>query len=274
MKAQNLTISVPYNGCDKDCPYCVSRMTGYIDTNELLIDSNLDKVRKIAEIAQVSSVLLTGKGEPCLNSDWIKKYCELFRDYPIELQTNGLKLLKEVDLLSILHDAGLDVLALSLDKLEDFEKFVPLFAQARELDLVIRVTLNITKLIPEHVTTKKILGLCRAAHISQLSFRQITIPNYVKPQRGKKRKATIDWIHKNVSQDQYHNLVNQIIAMEPRVIRKLPYGATVYDIGGIAITWFNYCIQDQHGVDDIRSLIFQEDGHLYTAWDSQASILF
>ena len=62
--------------------------------------------------------------------------------------------------------------------------------------------------------------------------------------------------------------------MDPRVIRKLPYGATIYDIGGIAVTWFDYCIQDAHGVDDIRSLIFQEDGHLYTAWDSPASILF
>lgn len=273
MKAQNLTISVPYSGCDKDCPYCVSKMTGYIDTNELLIESNLDKVRKIAEIAQVSSILLTGKGEPCLNSDWIEKYCELFRNYPIELQTNGLKLLKEVDLLSNLHDAGLDVLALSLDKLEDFETFQPLFAQAKLLDLVLRVTLNITKLIPIDTTAERILGLCREAHIDQLSFRQITIPRYVEP-RGKECQDVMVWIHNNVGQDQYSGLVEQVTRMDPRVIRKLPYGATVYDVNGIAVTWFDYCIQDQHGVDDIRSLIFQEDGHLYTAWNSPASILF
>ncbi len=275
MKAQNLTISVPYKGCDKDCPYCVSKMTGYIDTNELCIDRNLEKVRKVAEAAQVSSVLLTGKGEPCLNPAWVNRFCRTFREYPIELQTNGLILLRELidspkkdGWLTQLRSLGLSVLALSLDRLSDFEKFTPLFTYASGLNLIIRVTLNITKLISVHATAENILRLCHAAHINQLSFRQITVPN------NAVLHDTADWIHKNVSQDQYHGLVKQVTDMKPRVIRKLPYGATIYDIGGIAVTWFDYCIQDDHGVDDIRSLIYLEDGHCYTAWDSPASILF
>ena len=34
MRANNLTISVPYKGCDKDCPYCVSKMTGYMESDK------------------------------------------------------------------------------------------------------------------------------------------------------------------------------------------------------------------------------------------------
>jgi len=31
MKAWGLTISIPINGdCNKNCPYCISKMTGYI----------------------------------------------------------------------------------------------------------------------------------------------------------------------------------------------------------------------------------------------------
>ena len=47
MRAQNLTISVPYKGCDKDCPYCVSKMTGYIESDEGAFYGNMEKVSKI-----------------------------------------------------------------------------------------------------------------------------------------------------------------------------------------------------------------------------------
>lgn len=278
MKAQNLTISVPYNGCDKNCPYCVSRMTGYVDTNSTLINRNLTRVRKVAEAAQVSSVLLTGKGEPCMNPGWVDKFLEKFFDYPIELQTNGLILLQEAktkeklryDRLEIMRDFGLNVLALSLDKMEDFNTFMPLFQKAHDLDLVIRVTLNITKMLP-NITVQEILETCKMVWVDQLSFRQITIPNHTVDSVD---KEPVEWIRKNVSHDQYHGLIKQISNMAPRIIRQLPYGATVYDVNGIAVTWFDYCVQDQHGIDDIRSLIFMEDGHLYTAWNSRASILF
>ena len=40
MKAQTLAISVPNYGCNKNCPYCVSKMTGYLKSNESLFLDN------------------------------------------------------------------------------------------------------------------------------------------------------------------------------------------------------------------------------------------
>ncbi len=47
---------------------------------------------------------------------------------------------------------------------------------------------------------------------------------------------------------------------------KLPYGAMLYMYDDISVTYFNYCIQDNHNENDVRSLIFHEDGHLSTSW--------
>ena len=44
----NLTIAVPYYGCDKNCPYCVSKMTGNYENNINLFYKNLDKVKTVA----------------------------------------------------------------------------------------------------------------------------------------------------------------------------------------------------------------------------------
>ena len=82
MKANNLSISIPNRGCDKNCPYCVSKMTGHVEFNENLFYRNLPKVFQFSQMAQISSVSLTGKGEPMLNFDAIKIVLETFRKFP------------------------------------------------------------------------------------------------------------------------------------------------------------------------------------------------
>jgi len=57
------------------------------------------------------------------------------------------------------------------------------------------------------------------------------------------------------------------------LIRELP-NLRIYDYKGLSVSSSDYCMQDESGADDIRSLIFMEDGHLYTNWNSKASILF
>ncbi len=73
MDSENLTICIPPERdgprCDKNCPYCISRMTGYIDHNYHMVMRNIDKVKTAAKAARVYSVMLTGAGEPLLNLD-------------------------------------------------------------------------------------------------------------------------------------------------------------------------------------------------------------
>ena len=71
-------------------------------------------------------------------------------------------------------------------------------------------------------------------------------------------------------QKMYEQLKN---SQESRVLRTLPYGATLYDYKGVSVTHFDYCIQDTHGEHDDRSIIFQEDGHLYSTWNSKAGLI-
>jgi sulfatase maturation enzyme AslB (radical SAM superfamily) len=125
MKAQNLSICIPNRGCNKNCPYCISRMTGYMDANEMLAKRNLGTVKHFAGQLNVSSVLLTGKGETLLNDKTVNDvlfYLEEFKCYVTELQTNGLTLFDSndnVNLLDSLYKANLNIIAFSIDNPED-----------------------------------------------------------------------------------------------------------------------------------------------------------
>lgn len=279
MRAQNLSICVPYRGCDKDCAYCVSKMTGYSEADRQRMRENLPKVASVASMADVSSVLLTGKGEPCLNMDDVIYLLDAFAHLPAELQTNGLQLLKRFEHdpacgdLERLRRHHLNVLAFSLDGLSQFEQMAKLFARARTLGLVVRVTFNLTDQVNDDVNFEDFIAACRAAGVDQFSLRQVSVPNEVVLTEPK-AAAAADWIRQHVDPEQYQRLVAELLSRDPRLVRKLPYGAAVYDVDGIAVSFFDYCIQDDHRSDDIRSLIFNEDGHVYTAWNSPASILF
>jgi organic radical activating enzyme len=282
MRAQNLTISVPYEGCDKNCPYCVSKMTGYPKSSHTLMARNINKVKRLAHAAQVTSVLITGKGEPCMDRELLQSIVSEFKAYPVELQTNGCILsvtrahlhspTSNEDAVARLFRAGLNVLALSLDVLEDFRSFNDLLSHAREVGLVTRVTLNLTDMIPADTPLRTVLDLCEENCVDQLTFRKITTPNYIVD--TKEAYEAKRWIASHTNDEQFDRMMWEVKELGHHVVRNLPYGAVVYDIDGIAVTGFDYCVQDTNNNEDIRSLIFMEDGHVYTSWNSKASILF
>lgn len=271
MKANNLSICVPYKGCDKNCPYCVSKMTRYNVCSDIrYMARNYRKVKNFAKMANVTSVSITGKGEPCLNMkdtlELIREFCE----FPVELQTNGLKLLREPALISAMQLEGLDVLSLSFDKLSDFDKFSTLFLIAHNHGLTTRVTYNITRMTPKDTSFLDFMTLCEKYGIDQFSFRQVTVPKEIKILTEEAKKAK-KWIEENVYTPQYLLLKDQI---KGNLLRELPYGAALFDYEGISVTAFDYCIQEKSDSNDIRSLIFQEDGHVYSTWNSKASRIF
>ncbi len=278
MRAQNLTIAIPNKGCDKNCPYCVSKMTGAISTNETLLLRNLPKVKRIARAAQVTSVLLTGKGEPTLNLPWTERLIEEFAEWPVELQTNGLRLAADMKnhngaIIDKLAIAGLNLLAFSLDQITQFDDLAPMFSALRKRGILVRVTLNVTDLLDAELTFDEALQRCKQSQAQQFSLRQITIPNHVNLS-GDEASAVASWIKTHGKPELYDKLVGQMKERSTHLLRELPYGAKVYDVDGVAVTYFDYCVQDNHGDDDVRSLILQEDGHLYTSWNSLASALF
>ena len=100
MKISTLTVIVGTTACNAKCPYCVSKMTPAcgVDTPCEPNYRNFGIACRFARDAGVSTVLLTGKGEPTLSPDSVTYYVDRSHDsgFPfIELQTNGIRLVED-----------------------------------------------------------------------------------------------------------------------------------------------------------------------------------
>ncbi|KKN13813.1 hypothetical protein LCGC14_1002610 [marine sediment metagenome] len=272
MEAETLSVSIPYKGCDKQCPYCISKMTGYIEGNMEVIMKNYSKVVQMAKNARVNNVIITGKGEPVLNPALIKVALEKFYDFPIELQTNGIKLKSSGKrMLEDFFSRGLNTLALSVDKLSDVVELYDLIEFANEIGLVTKILI---------IVTDELRGLTLDDFIEDCNARQFTIRKATAPDWGFDNTNlavyTKEWIRKNVGYESKSFIETSVrkLMKDGRLIRKLSYGPFVYDYCGVSCVYFNRCIQESSGDGDVRNLIFQEDGHLYYFWNSMASIIF
>ena len=268
MIANNLTISIQNVGCDKNCPYCVSKMTGYVDNNKALMLKNVNKVLTIARSAQISAVLLTGKGEPCLNMYEVLTFTQLFSEFPLELQTNGIFLSQNLEVIKTLASQGMNVVAVSMD--DDSSQIVKKISDTvHKSGMILRVTFNVTN--NSRITNfNDLLYRCKSWGVDQLTLRKVVAPNFSEETQQTK------WIKDNVDILLYSKLIDEMRRMceSGHHLRTLLYGTEVYDLQGIAVSYSDYCVQDDNNTNDIRSLIFQEDGHLYTSWNSKASVLF
>lgn len=274
MRAETLTISIPNIGCDKNCPYCVSKMTGSTKADLNLMRRNGPKVAKLASMARVNSVLITSKGEPLVNLNNVLEFLSYFNEWPVAIQTNGRKLYNELkkgehQTISKLWNAGLNVLAVSVDSDTQLTDEVPLIAKAaRDLGLVTRLTFNVNS----HLTmsVKDILRVCKEIGVNQATFRRLSIPV-----NGNQDEEAAKWIKDNTEDDYYASMFDEVLWEEdPIVIKTTADGTEIYDCDGVSVAFPKECIQEYAREDEIRSLIFKEDGHLYTSWNSDASILF
>jgi hypothetical protein len=281
MEAQNLTISIPppEEGpiCDKNCTYCISAMTGYIEPDVQTLIRNIGKARTLARAANVSNILLTGKGEPLLNFETVCYILESFMEYPSEIQTNGLWLSRHHDHVDTLKRAGLDTVAISVDHLNQMDDVKELVRSIRRSNMTCRVCLNLTDKIPTDLSFRSIFDTIKSFGVHQLLIRNVMVPQVVNYDTKRAANA-VKWIQEHVDPRVYKKLYVDFEAMIDRerdLVRTLPHGAEVYALQGIDVSFSDYCIQENNNTKDIRSLIFLEDGHMYTSWDKvPASRLF
>jgi len=286
MKAQNLTISVPAERCDKNCPYCISMITWQPDNDIIRMYENLSAVQRVADRAGVTNVLITSKREPFMNSGETLHFARCFMDYWLEIQTNGLYLSKHVssdnEAFAIeLSRCRVNVIAFSIDQLEDIDNYADVFKTLKKFGIITRVCINLTKKITSKYGFYNITEAVTKhrdergiPYVRQLLFRDI---NY--PSTASKDSRVVQWIDENVNSAHYTSIVAQAVRAEAtgdmRELRKIPHtGVTIYSYKNLSICFSDYCIQEKNRTEDIRSLIFQSDGHLYTSWDDPASILF
>jgi len=280
MKAQTLTISVPSDKCDKNCEYCISRMTGYIEYDPYMFFRNLDKIKTISKAAGVSTVLLTSKKEPLLNFDMVGTIISRFKEFPIEIQTNGIWLNNNYSRsVKVLQNDGIDIIAVSIDHLSQMTHFRKMFEEIKNSHLTLRICLNLTNKISDNIMFTDVMSIMLDHNIDQLLIRNITTPEFITGIHGgygAEAKKTAHWIKKNTDPARYKLWYDHFMSMieNKDLIRTLPHGTQVFDFKGIAVSFSDYCIQEANNTEDIRSLIYTEDGHCYTTWDKKSSILF
>jgi uncharacterized Fe-S cluster-containing radical SAM superfamily protein len=271
MKANNLTISVENHGCDKDCPYCISKITGNVNSNRGRVLKNLSKVKTLTSAAQVSSVLITSKGETLLNYDDTLMFIDHFERYPLELQTNGVWLSKNTDKISELANAGLNIVSISVDSKAEISSMRHMLRIIKAHNMLVRICFNFTDYVKEQCFAEFMSYYFYGGDIDQVLIRNVGYPRHNKI----KTDRYIDWINEHNAQEKYNDFYQQVVNdYTSPLIRTLAHGAKIFDVNGIAVCFSDYCIQEAHNEEDIRSLIFLEDGHLYTSWSSMASKLF
>ena len=272
MRAASLSVCVPYQGCNKNCPYCVSKMTGLPDDDETdLVPHFIQKLSKAKYMAQataVSNVLITGKGEPLLNMDIVRMISSVFRGMPLEIQTNGILLADDPLVIPNLALYGLDTVAISVDSIEQIENLADVIARLNEYHLTVRLSINLLDRITTKITPREIILECRDLGVHQVSFRQVTIPTH-KIMLTKESFDAQLWIMDNVTTENerkfflnYKNLLDELGIY----VKKLPFGAFIHMVYGVSCTHLDNCIQEVSASDDIRSLIYWPDGHMSTSW--------
>lgn len=276
MKAHSLSICIPAD-CNKNCPYCISRMTWAPKANVKTFLENLHVAKRMAQTTQIADVVITSKGEPCEGGNMLgtsMAVVKQFSDWPVVVQTNGIFLNENPGVHAVtLQTYGVNVVAVSIDDWNALSRYSMLWKAINGHHMIARITVMLTPDVCAR-TLDNWVAACNNHEIKQLSFREVTIPDHGFSGEAQK---TAEWITRNVKDepivDFWIQSFNEDMKHYPE-IRRLSYGAVIKDVRGVAVTLFPYCVQDCNGNDDIRSLIYHQDGHMYTTWSSPASLIF
>jgi hypothetical protein len=238
-------------------------MTGFgeIPKSMEINTRNLDKAIHLAQMGGVTTVLLTGKGEPCLYPEQIYNFlCALEGRFPfIELQTNGL----DIGRLA----AGKEI----RDNEQVYSKDYPELARSIEFlhDLGFSVRLCVMMqngYVDSPGDVDVVIDWCEHVGVEQLTFRPIRKPE------DDVVSTTSQYVAQNGLTADRERAIYSHIQRRGEKLLELAHGATVYDVDGQ-----NVCISDclTHSTDpnEIRQIIFYADGRLTYSWDKKGAIL-
>lgn len=300
MKIQTFSVVVGGDACNAKCPYCVSKLTG--SKNGLTEEQkpmeinrrNFNIACNFAKQSGVSTVLLTGKGEPLLYYNHISRYFEMLEKWQfpfIELQTNGILLhnpttdtLISDHLLKDWYAAGLTTISLSCVhylpalNLEIFGEDIHLLsniAKLHDLGFSVRIScVGIAGMIDDTDTVLAFVEWCRLHDVEQFTWRPATNIPEKDTVKNPVKRGIYDWITLN-EVDESNEIEIQMWFDNPEnatLLLELAHGARVYDCYGQNIS-LTSCLTESPNPDDIRQLIFSSDGHLRYSWTKKGAII-
>lgn len=289
MKIQTFSIIAGSEACNAKCPYCVSKMT---PSNGMSLKQpevnwrNFEKACTFADKSGVTTVLITGKGEPTLFPEQITEYLSRLEkhDFPfVELQTNGIILEQQREKykkhLKEWYKKGLTTIAISaVDYNSDKNKEI--FTQDKpymdlgklvdflhEMKFSVRLSLVLLDgYMDNRSKLEKLIQFAKDKEIEQLTIRPVS-----RPGKSKNDKVAC-WVDKHYLKEKQLQGIKSYLEENGTHLFELPHGAIVYDVDGQNVCLTN-CLTRDTDPDKLRQLIFFPDGHLRYDWEKKGAIL-
>ena len=293
MKIQTFSIVAGSEACNARCPFCISKMT--VPRDIALKEPEFEWKRfehaaLLAKATDVTTVMITSKGEPTLFPEQITKILEALEPYkfPItELQTNGIRIAQKTDhyepFLKKWYELGLLIIAVSIvhyDPEINRKNYIPYEKEYINLQKLI------AKLIEHHYTirltcvladgfidsSEKLVKLLKFA--KECGAKQLTITPVNKPEIEKTMDTNVwQWTNlHHLKKEQLEDIKNWI-NKNGKSRRPLSHGAVIYDIRGQNLC-LNNCLSVDTNSEEMRNLIFFPNGHAYPDWQYEGSIIF
>ena len=278
MKIQTMSIVCGTTACNAKCPFCVSSLTPSANLPTDINYRNLKIACRLAERAQATTCLITGKGEPTLYPELIKYYLYCVKDYfPfIELQTNGIALVNDIGVqkLTEWYEYGLTTICLSAvhykqernkeiygDKYPELD---PLIEKLHDVGLTVRLSVMLLKnYIDSPDKVAALISFCKTNRVEQLTIRPIDSPNESNLPNDKARQVA-EWIWERSLRKELDEIRFDIEEKATPVLH-LAHGATVYDYDGQNICLTD-CLTTNDTDDNIRQIIYFPDGTILYDW--------
>ena len=305
MKIQTMSIVVGSKACNAFCKFCISKQTpmqGFDPTGvnkEKINWRNFDIALNLAKMSGVTTILLTGKGEPTLYPELITAYLEkINKTIPfLELQTNGIALENTIfttkdEVTQAVHktDAsfflrqwyakGLTTVCISMvhyDSARNHLVYQPstdngymnldkVIENILSAGLMVRLScVGLKGFIDSKEELDNLIKFAKAKGCKQLTYRPMHAA-------GNVHNDVTEWISQHaISQENLADLQKFIESRGTEVL-SLPHGATIYDVDGQNICWTN-AMENKKTEDDMRQIIFFPDGKICYRWDYEGALL-
>ena len=284
MRAQSLQVNL-LGPCNARCPFCIAKSTWKtgVEDNEGLF-RGLEKCLGYARYHRVDSVMITGTGEPTLLDDAVAEVVSEARrlGFPsIELQTNGMLLAQEPRRLETLAKIGLTGLAVSTAHPDPYQNqmtigvthdYLDLLSKASGMGLLTRVTLNLVNNCFNTVKLADWADILVSRGIHQLTLRELGIPD-VNPLDTVASERARAWTEANRMLEREVHELRRDIRQHGHLVRTTAFGVEIYDYHGLSTCVSPSCLIENTSLDEIRSMILQPDGYIYSSWSLPGSIL-
>ncbi len=288
MKYQTLSIIAGTAACNANCPFCISKMTGRNIKCGQINWQNFDKTCRLAQINNITNVIITGKGEPTLYPDQITQFLKHLKNFHfpiIELQTNGLVFDKQKDIydkyLKLWHQLGLTFISLSVVDYRSSKNrqiYTPgstsyidlskLINRLHKIGYSVRLSCTLIKGYIDSVSrVKQMIITAKNWQIEHLTLRRVAAPHLSAD------TATKQWTLKHtITPTQLLKIEKHLEKFGYRLV-SFDYGGAIYDYQGQNVCFTN-ALTIKPKTEDIRQIIFFPDGHLRFDWQYRGAILF